>query len=310
MMEVAMGVTVLTGTNDFARRAALRQLTAAFKAAHGDFGLETIDASDVDFGRLLESVSSLPFLAPRRMIILSNIGANKAIAEDPEKLLTAVADSTDLVIDERKFDKRLNLYKLLKKRADFQEYNELDERGLARWLSDEASARGGTLSATDASYMVTRLGTDQLGLSNELDKLLTYDENVTRPTIDLLTEPLPQSSVFDLLDAAFRGDRKRTVELYADQRKQQVEPQAIMAMIAWQLHILAVVKFNEKESPDQLAKAAKLNPYVVRKTSDLTRRLTQSRVKDLVSRALRLDVRLKSEMIDADDAIQHFLLTI
>ena len=30
----------------------------------------------------------------------------------------------------------------------------------------------------------------------------------------------------------------------------------------------------------------------------------------LVGRALALDIRLKSEMIDADDAVQHFLLTI
>lgn len=305
-----MGVTVLTGSNDFARRAALRQLTSEFISAHGNFGLETIDASAVEFGRLLESVSSLPFLATRRMIILTDIGANKAIAEDPEKLLDTVADTTDLVIDERKFDKRLGLYKTLKKKADYKEFNELDERGLAVWLSEEASARGGKLSSSDASYMVARLGTDQLGLSNELDKLLTYDETITRQSIDLLTEPLPQSSVFDLLDAAFRGNHKRTVELYTDQRKQQVEPQAIMAMIAWQLHILAVVKFNEKESPETLAKAAKLNPYVVRKTLGLIRNLTQAQVKDLIGRALKLDVRLKSEMIDADDAVQHFLLTI
>jgi DNA polymerase III delta subunit len=71
-----------------------------------------------------------------------------------------------------------------------------------------------------------------------------------------------------------------------------------------------VVKFNEKAPVDELARSAKLNPYVVRKTQNLTRNITQTEVKELISRALELDVRLKSENIDADDAVQHFLLTI
>lgn len=309
-MDYAMGVVVLTGANDFMRRSALKSLTEEFVRRYGDFGLESIDASETEFGRLLESVAAHPFLAPRRMILLLGIGANKPLADNPDQLLEAVAETTDLVIDERKFDKRLNLYKILKKKADFQEFAELDERALSKWLIEEAKSRGGSISAADAGYLVNRIGPDQMGLNQELDKLLTYDETITRQTIDLLTEPLPRSSVFDLLDAAFAGEHKRTIDLYQDQRKQQVEPQAIMAMIAWQLHVLAVVKFNEKESPEIIAKSAKLNPYVVRKTLSLTRRLTQTEVKDMLGRALALDIRLKSEMIDADDAVQHFLLTI
>lgn len=303
-------IVVLTGSNDFARAAELRNITAGFVKKYSDFGLERIDASETEFGRLLENVASLPFLATRRMIILSNISANKLLAENIEQFLDAVADTTDLIIDERKFDKRLNLYKSLKKRADFRDFTELDERGLSNWLVSEARARGGELSSTDANHLVGRAGLNQMGLSNELDKLLSYDPKITRQTIDDLVEPLPQSSVFELLDAAFAGNKKRTLELYEDQRKQQVEPQAIMGMIAWQLHTLTVVKFNEKDNPDVLAKEAKLNPYVVRKSLNITNKLSQKDVKDLVGKALELDVRLKSEMIDADDAVQHFLLTI
>lgn len=303
-------IVVLTGSNDFTRKAELDRLVDVFTHEHGDFGLEWINAADIEFGRLLESVSSLPFLAARRMIVLEGIGANKDIADNADRLLDAVADTTDLIINERKFDKRLSLYKTLKKRADFREYVELDERGLTAWLADEAKTRGGELGRSDALYLVARAGLDQMGLSNELDKLLAFDPKITRSSIDMLTEPLPQGSVFDLLDAAFAGNRKKTMELYQDQRRQQVEPQAIMGMIAWQVHVLAVVKFNEKDGAESIAAQAKLNPYVVRKTMNLTRGLSQKEVKDLVSRALALDVRLKSEMIDADDAVQHFLLTI
>jgi len=303
-------ILVLTGTNDFARRAKLKQLITEFTATYGDFGLETIDASAVEYGRLLESVASLPFLAPRRMIILSNPAGNKAFLDTPEQIIKAVAETTDLIIEERKFDKRLNLFKILKKHADINEFSDLDEHGLKTWLTQEATKRGGNLNSSDATYLVSRVGANQMGLHNELDKLLAHNPMIDRVSIDLLTEPLPQSNVFDLLDAAFSGDKKRALELYQDQRQQQVEPQYIMSMIAWQVHIIAVVKFNEKDSPESIASAANMKPYTARKTLSLTRNLTQKQVKDLVSKALALDVRLKSEMIDADDAVQHFLLSI
>ena len=78
-------------------------------------------------------------------------------------------------------------------------------------------------------------------------------------------------------------------------------------MIAWQIHIIAVVKFN---SSADIASKSKINPYVVQKTSRITSRLSESQVKRLVKSATELDYRLKSSAIDADDAVQHFLLTI
>lgn len=303
-------IIVLTGPNDFTRVSELKKLTSSFIKEQGDFGLETIDAGTVEFGRLLESVSSLPFLANRRMIILQDPSTNKSIGENVDKLIEAVADTTDLIIVEPKFDKRLTLYKTLKKKTKVKDFTELDERGLASWLSDEAKTRGGALQQADALYLVQRVGNNQMGLHNELEKLLSYQPVITRAVIDLLTEQQPQSSVFDLIEAAFSGNPKRAIELYQDQRKQQVEPQAIMGMLCWQMHILAVVKANLKMGPAGIASAAKINPYVVNKTINLTRDKSLADIKSLVKKVLDLDIRLKSEAIDADDAVQHLLLTI
>jgi DNA polymerase III delta subunit len=166
------------------------------------------------------------------------------------------------------------------------------------------------LQPAEALYLVQRVGLNQQGLSNELEKLLTYQPVINHATIDLLTEPLPSSSVFDLLDAAFSGNTKRAMQLYQEQRQQQVEPQAIMGMLCWQMHALAVVKANEKLGVQGIASGAKMSPYVVEKTMRLVSGLSLKQIKDLVKRVLDLDIRLKSEPVDADDAVQHLLLTI
>lgn len=292
------------------RKQALDVLTTDFIKQYGDFGFERVHAGDVEFGRLLEVVSSSPFLSEKRMIVVSDISLNKAAGEKIEELLEAVSDGTELIIDEPKFDKRSKMYKTLKKKVDFREFDELDEQGLAKWLVSEATLRGGVLSRTSADFLIKRAGPGQMSLSNELDKLLNFDKKITNSTVEQLVDLAPTSTVFELIDAVFSGNPGKALDIYTDQRKQQVEPQAIMGMIAWQVHTMAVVKLNENDNPADIAKSTKINPFVVRKTLGLVSKKSQKDIRELVSKTLDLDVRLKSEPIDADNAIQHFILTI
>lgn len=303
-------IRVLTGANDFVRKREIDDIVSTFVAKYGDITLERIDAADIEFGRLLESVSAQPFLAERRMVILRQVGANKDLAAGIEQFLDSVSDSTDVLIDEQKFDKRLSLFKTLKKRTEFLEYKELDEHELISWLVQEVTHRGGKLNKNDAHYLVQRAGANQMALSHEVDKLLSYDLHIQRSTIDELVEPLPAGTTFQLLDAAFAGNRKAALGLYRMQRLQQVEPQAIMGLITWQVHILAITKAHDKLSADEIAKRARLSPFVVRKAQELVRHKSQIEIRDLVARTLALDARLKSVSIDADDAVQHFLISI
>jgi DNA polymerase-3 subunit delta len=303
-------IVTVSGSNDFARKAELKRLVSDFVAEHGDLALERLDASELELGALLDAVQSLPFLSPRRMIVLGEPSVNKSIAEKFEQVIDNVNETTDLIISEPKPDKRSVYYKLLKKKTELREFNQLDGRELAQWLAGEARARGGSLSTSDAQYLVERVGIGQLMLSNELDKLLAYDPAIKRASIDLLTEPAPQSKIFDLLDAAFAGNHKRAMQLYHDQRAQRVEPQQILALLIWQLHILALVKAAGNKSSQQIASEARISPYTAGKTQNIARRLSMAEVKKLVADALDLDVRLKSEAVDADAALQHFLLSI
>lgn len=303
-------VEVITGENDFARLSYIDSLIKDFVKTNGEFALEKFDASQVEFSKLIEAVSTIPFLAKERMVIVHDLSANKLALDNIEQLIDSVSDENHLIIIERKFDKRLSLYKTLKKRTKIHEFGQLDERSLAKWLVEEAKLRGGLLKTNDADIIVRLVGTNQQLASNDLDKLIAYNSEITSETIELLVEPMPQELVFDLIDAAFNGDKAKALKLYARQRKQQVEPQAIMGLIIWQLNTLAVVKFNASEGESFIAREFGMKPYTVSKNMKLATRLSAAQVKDMLAKTLRLDVRLKSESIDADDAVQNFLLSI
>lgn len=303
-------IVCLTGENSFGLHTELEKLVADFVSKHSDVALERLDGEEATFEQMQEALQSLPFLASRKMVVLRTPSANKKFVEHAERLLKELPETTDVILVEPKFDKRSAYYKLLKKMTDFRAFSELDRASLARWLIELARNKGGNLDQADASYLVERVGLGQQGLSNELDKLLLYKPKITRETIELLTEASPQSTIFELLDAAFAGDKNRAMKLYDEQRALKVEPPQIIAMITWQLHILALVKTAGIRSPDEIAREAKLNPFVVRKSSGIARNLTLPQLKRLIADLLKIDISLKREPIDADEALRNFLLTM
>lgn len=304
-------ITILTGPNDFARTHELQRRVTAFVTEHGDFAVERFDGEESSMERMREGLQSLPFLTVRKLVVLREPGKQKAFAEDVAAILGDIAGTTDVIIVEPKLDKRLTYYKTLKKSTEFLDFIELDGGGLAKWAMAYCKDHAGEISPADARMLIDRVGGNQQMLQNELDKLVAFAPHITAQTIEQLTDRLPQSTIFELLDAAFAGKTERAMALYAEQRALKVEPQAIIAMLAWQLHILVVVKAGATtRSPEEIAKMAKLNPFVVRKSQGLVRSLALNRLRDLVGDLLSIDRRLKRSSIDADDTVQLFLLGI
>ncbi len=303
-------ITAFTGSNSFLLKTELDKLVNAFVVEHGDFGLEKIDGEEVEYNRMVEALQNLPFLASRKLVVLRNPGSNKEFAEKFEALIDTIPETNDIIIYESRLDKRTAYAKLLKKKTDYKTYDEPDERELPKWLTGEAKNRGGLLSIGDANYLVNRVGAGQQLLSNELDKLLAYNVSITKETIDLLSDETPKGTIFQLLDAAFSGNTKRALELYQEQRAQRIEPQAITPMIIWQLQAITIVKTAGQRSIDEIASDSKINPFVLRKSAVAAKKLSLSRLKELIHELRLLDVALKSTDIDADEALKLYIMQL
>jgi DNA polymerase-3 subunit delta len=303
-------IVVLTGENEVSRAAELKRLVDGFVDEHGDMALERLDGEEASYERMHESVQSLPFLAPRKLVVLRSPSANKEFTEHFEQFLGDVAETNDVVLVEPKLDKRLSYYKTLKKLTEFKDFPALDANGLARFAVEYAKQQGGNLSSSDARKLIDRVGTNQLMVQHELDKLLSYNPAIDHKTIELLTERSPQSSIFELLDAAFAGNTKRAMALYDEQRALKVEPQQIIAMLVWQLHILAIVKTAGQRSSSDIAREARLSPYTVQKSQNLAHNITLVQLKKLIADLRQFDVRLKSEGLNADETVRFYLLQL
>jgi len=303
-------IVSLTGSNSFLLLRRLNQLQNNFIDEHGELAVERIDALAVEPQAIIDAVQSLPFLSAKKQVVVRELGNNKSASEKIEQIIDAVAPSTELIIHEPSPDKRTAYYKTLKSKTQLEEFEELDGRKLASWLMEEADNLGGKISSSDANYLIDRIGLNQAILASELEKLVLYDPKVSRESIDLLTEKTPQSKIFDLLDAAFGGNKVQALALYEEQRAQRVEPQAILALIAWQLHLLALAKYGAGKSSGQIAKDAKINPYPVTKAQSLARKIADERLVKLVNEAAQIDYDSKTSVVDIDEALKNFVITI
>ncbi|MCA9330461.1 DNA polymerase III subunit delta [Candidatus Saccharibacteria bacterium] len=301
-------ITVLSGENGFALQQELRRIVDGFVAEHGDLALVRLDGEDSTVAQMQEALESVPFLASRKLVVLSSPSAQKEFAERAQDLLADMSDVTDVVVVEPKLDKRSSYYKFLKSHTQFKEFTELDAGRLVGWLSDQAKLQGGSLSTADARYLVERLGAHQQLLANELNKLLAYDAQVSRGSIDMLTEASPQSTIFDLLDAILADRRRDAMRLYEEQRQLRVEPQQLLAMLAWQLHVMSVVVTAGSRSDAEIASTAKLSPYVVKKTRSLTRGKSARDVQQMVAQVLDIDVGSKQGKVDVDQALRNLIV--
>ena len=295
------------GTNQYMLSAALREQQNTFTAEHGDFAIEKIDISEWEVSRILDVFSALPFLTQRRLVLVDGMALNKSAADHIDKILDATSEQTDIIIVEPKLDKRSILYKTLKKHTSYTEFLAIDQREAPRWVTGEVKKRGGTISQGDAHFLVERVGASQELLSHEIDKLLLFNDAITKHTILLLTEQTMQSSIFELIEAAFRGDSAYAEKMYDEQRAQNVEPLAIEALFVWQLHVLLLLKAAGSTSPDVVAAEAGVSPYVAKKSAALARTRTMSELKEYVRRLADLECALKSVAVDADEAIKNYI---
>jgi DNA polymerase-3 subunit delta len=303
-------IVTLNGDNAFDLQRELQKITDSFVKEHGDLALERVDGEEAEFAKINEALTSLPFLASKKLVVLRRPSANKQFVESVEQLLSDIPATNDVILVEPKLDKRLAYFKYLKKSTDFREYTELDVYGISQWLVDSAKVKDGSISSSDARYLAERVGINQQLLEGELEKLLLYDSKITRQTIDLLIDPTPQSTIFQLLEAAFAGNTKQAIKLYQEQRSMKVEPVQIIAMLTWQLNVLAIIKTAGSRSEHDIAREAKIKPYVVGKSQAIASKLSLSELKSLIKDLLDIDVASKRTNLDIDEALQQYILKL
>ena len=302
-------IYTFTGKNRHALQAELTKRINAFMNAHGEMAIERIDASEIDASEIISRASNLPFLAPKKLVVIRSSEQNAQLLEKIETLLERTPDSIDVILC-GEFDKRKSYYKQLKKLTELRDFKEENPRDLSGWASEYAKEQGAELTKADAMYLVERVGGDQQLLAREIEKLAIGGEKITRKHIDTLTDETIEASIFALLDEVFSGNEKAALQRYRQQRAARVDPHYIIAMLSWQLQQLASVVFAA--DPAEI-KNSGVSPYTASKLQKMIRStsITKKDVRQYICMLSETDSHIKNSVgVDTDAALENYILTI
>ena len=299
----------LTGENQYLIREELDSLRKLVDDPNG-LNVSVINPEDMGIEELKLELIGLSLFSEQKLVILNQPSKIKGFEDVIQEITESIPDTTTVAIIEPNLDKRKTYYKYLSSKTNLKTLNNLNIPSLVKWSTDYAASLGGSLSSKDANHLIDRVGDNQLMLSQEIIKLILYSPAISTESIDLLTERSPSTTIFELLDAAFDLNPKKALGIYREQRAQKVEPEQILAMLSWQLNIVAIYMTSKKLSDSEVLSVSRMSPYTLSKAKRISSKLNPTTLKKLVSNLSELDVMNKTSKLDLDEGLKNFIVTL
>ena len=297
-------ITLLIGDNSFELE---RFLAGIINSFNGE--VESINGENLQVSRLPDILMGSSLFASQRLIIIRNLSENKTIWSVFADWLDKISTDIHLVIIEPKPDKRTLTFKALKKSAtikEFQPWSERDTFTAEKWLITEANNLGIVLDKKIAQLIIRRVGLDQWQLMNALDKLALAN-NITHEVVVDLIDANPTENVFNLFEAALRGDigelknMLRTLE-------QTEEVYRLLALLSTQAFQLAAI--SSAGANDNVATDFGIHPYVVSKLDSVAKRVGKSGVSKIVSIFAEADDDIKKSRAEPWLLVERALIKV
>lgn len=320
-------VYLFHGEDEFA----IAQSVAELEARLGDAPVAEMNTTRLD-GRVagLEEVRmvayAMPFLTPRRLVILSNPLArlnSPALHEKFSALLDDLPASTGLVLTEYKTLKKDHW--LLKwaedagKRAFIKAFSLRDSAAIARWIQERAKNAGGSFDPQAARLLAELVGEDTRLAYQEIEKLVAYT-NGQRPVeaedVDLLTAAEGKLENFALPNALREMDGRRALNVLHRMLEDE-DPIMLLGSVAKQVRILLLARevldegggVNEVVTELTRHPSLKISAYPARLAAGQAQQMAMADLEAIYRRLLEIDEAIKTSQIDGDVALDLFVTT-
>jgi DNA polymerase III subunit delta len=282
-----------------------------FVKKFGDLNIQIFAGKDLNAGAFNEAVSTLPFLADKRLVVIEDFLRDGD--EEEQKLLAErleeVPDHCVVVFIERnKADARISLYKRISKIGHSTPFNDRDPSELVEWVKAESAKKGLRLGHREANILAEHVGPDLWQMSQEIEKLSLYgiDRPVDEKAIEELTSQNVTSNIFKLTDYLAQKDGRmslRTLNALLQSGEQLMQ---IFFMIVRHFRILIQIKacLEKKLDKGKIAAVTGLHPFAIQKALPSAKNFTDERLALIYRALLQVDIDCKSSRIKMTTADQ------
>lgn len=306
-------VYLLYGEEAYLRKQYKDRLRQALEQEGDSMNFHYFEGKGSLASEVIDLAETLPFFAPRRVIVVENSGWLQKGGEMLADYLSHMPKTTFLILVESQADKRTRLYKEVKKLGRITEFTAQDEGTLKRWILGMLKKENKQITASAMQYLLDRTGTQMEQIKNEIEKLFCYtlgQDEITVEAIDAVCVRQIQNQIFDMVEAIGKKEQKKALALYYDLLTLKEPPMRILALVGRQFNYLLQIKELKDKGYSQAAMAAKtgLHGFVAGKYERQAARFKTQELRRALEACVEADERVKQGLMSDRMSVELLLV--
>lgn len=283
------------------------------------------EKKNIDFFKISEAISSKGLFFSKQLLILKNLisfADEKVIEKTLDFLKTDknVFEDQDLVVifwEEKKISEKNKLFKLLFEKSKKQEFPKLEIGKLSNWIVKKTKEENPrvTFSKEAIEKLITYTGGELFSIEQEIKKLANFRAEgiIEEKDVESLVNAQINSNIFSAIEAISSGDKKTALKLLHEQLEKGEDPNYIFSMYIYQFrNMLKVGEYfwQGNYNYNEIAKLAKLHPFVVKKTMAQLKNFSFEKTKNIYKKLEEIDIKLKTGKINPVLALDKLVAEI
>lgn len=273
------------------------------------------EGKDLNVGEIIDLAETLPFLAERRVIIITGSGLFKSGGEKMAEYLQSPNETTYFVFTESEVDKRSKLYKTVQSKGYAAEFTIQDESTLKRWIAGTLAKENKKITENTVQLLLTKTGTDMDNIQMELEKLICYcmDRDViTDADVEAVCTNRITNHIFDMINAIADKRKKQALELYYDLLALKEPPMRILFLIARQCNMLLQAKELKSRGYDNRTVGSKLGvaPFIAGKYLTQASRFSSAVLQKAVQQCVEAEEAVKTGRLNDMMSVEILIMSV
>ena len=274
------------------------------------------EADKVSAAEVFDDLRTLPFLAKRRVVVLTDADDFVSNNREPlERYFENPAATGVLVLAVSTWPSNTRLAKSLPKTGRLIEVSQMKSRTLAAYISDYAKQQYGKNLSFNAAYLLMELAGDEPGsLQSEIDKLAAYTnaaKAITEKDIAELVGHNRVFSAFEVIDSMTAGKTAEAIEKLRMMFQSDGDAEyTIVGAFAWHFRRMfsASAMLQKGLSPEIVSK--KLRIWNGDEFFGTLENMTLKQVGDCLKQLTEIDYGIKTGKATAQTAIEAMIVSL
>lgn len=279
-----------------------------------DFNLATFYAGDSSVSAIIDTVETLPMMAPRRLVIVKEVQGFHA--SDMEALLPLVSkpvDTTTVVFIASKIDMRKKFFKQIGANGVVVKFQKPFENQMNSWITYIAKKHGKTVSPQALETLKEWVGTNLSDVNNELSKVSQYigdRKNIESDDLVAVGSRVRTDTIFELVNCMGNGDCAGSFTHLAHLLESGQNEVGVLSMIVRHFRILMLCQESLKQglSSGQISKRVGVHSFFIQEYLEQARELTANHLFRVYDVLLDTDRALKSNPLSSHLWLENLVI--